>query len=429
MLKLLLQRNFALLWWAGLISRSGSWLLTTALPVYVYQETGSALATGAMFVAQGVPFVLLSSVAGVFVDRWDRKRTMVAADLLRAVLLLLLLLVRSEESVWLVYVVAFFQAALGLFFGPAENALLPRLAGEDRLTAANALNSINDSIPRLVGPPVGGLLLGMLGLSSVAVLDSASFLVSAAMIALIPVPSAPSEEEREVEAEEETPGRAWLGVWRDWVAGLWLVRRNRTVRAIFASVGIADIGEGIVNALLVVFVAETLGGGAQEYGLVLTARGIGGLAGSLIVGYVGDRVRPQRLLPAGLISTGLLMLAMWHLPVLWASLALIALIGVAVTAWVVPMQTLLQIGVADRYRGRVFGAFATTVELLALVGIVLGGALADALGVLPLLDAGGLLYALGGLVALAMLRAQGLEREQGREADTTASAATPGSTE
>jgi predicted MFS family arabinose efflux permease len=404
-LRLLLQRNFALLWWAGLISRSGGWLLTVALPVYVYEETGSTLATGAMFVAQGVPFVLLGPIAGVFADRWDRKRTMVIADLLRAALLLLLLLVRYEESVWLVYVVAFFQAAIGLFFGPAENALLPRLVRQEQLTAANSLNTINDSIPRLAGPPIGGLLLTMLGLSSVALLDSASFLISAAMIGVVSVPSQRQEEQDSDDGAsvKATAVSAWAGVWRDLAAGLRLIRRNRTVGAIFAGVGVADVGEGIVNALLVVFVAEALGGGGQEYGWVLTARGIGGLAGSLAIGYLGARVRPERLLPLGLMGTGLLMVAMWNLPVMWASLSFMALIGVAVMAWAIPLQTMLQTNVADEYRGRVFGAYVTTVELLALVGIGLGGAMADVLGILPLLDAGGILYALGGLIALALL--------------------------
>src|SRR6478609_10181441 len=112
MLVALRQRNFALLWVGQLISVFGDWVLLIALPFYIFDLTGSALATGAMFIAQTVPKVLLGSVAGVFVDRWDRKRTMIAADLSRAALLLTLLTVHSAHSLWIVYVAGFAQGTI-----------------------------------------------------------------------------------------------------------------------------------------------------------------------------------------------------------------------------------------------------------------------------------------------------------------------------
>src|SRR6266496_5856951 len=138
MLATLRHRNFALLWIAGLISFVGDWALFIALPVYVYDLTGSTLATGTMFVAQSLPRLLLGSIAGVFVDRWDRRRTMIVANLLSAVTLLLLLPVRSIADLWLVYLAAFLQASIALFFQPAESALVPTLVGEEHLIHANA---------------------------------------------------------------------------------------------------------------------------------------------------------------------------------------------------------------------------------------------------------------------------------------------------
>src|SRR3954451_7940251 len=122
MLAILRQRNFALLWLGGLISFMGDWVLFIALPVYVYDLTGSALATGGMFIAQTAPRLLFGSIAGVVVDRWDRKRTMIVANLLSAAALLLLP-VRSIADLWLVYLAAFLQASITLFFQPAESAL------------------------------------------------------------------------------------------------------------------------------------------------------------------------------------------------------------------------------------------------------------------------------------------------------------------
>jgi MFS family permease len=130
MMATLRERNFALLWWGGLISLAGDWLLRTALPFYVYDLTGSALATSVMFMVGTVPGLLLGPVAGVFVDRWDRRRTLVVANLLLALTLTPLLLVRSADWLWLVYAVALVQSALVRFVVPAENALLPLLVAE-----------------------------------------------------------------------------------------------------------------------------------------------------------------------------------------------------------------------------------------------------------------------------------------------------------
>lgn len=185
MLAVLRQRDFALLWVGGLISLAGDWVLITALPFSLYERTGSALAASALLMVYLVPSFLLGSVAGVFVDRWDRRRTMVVADFSRGALLLLLLLPRTGDRLWLTYAVAFCQSAIGAFFGPAENALLPTLVDEAHLVPANALNALNNNLARLLGPPIGGVLFGLLGLNGVVLLDSASYGISGALIALI----------------------------------------------------------------------------------------------------------------------------------------------------------------------------------------------------------------------------------------------------
>ncbi|HEY3028636.1 MAG TPA: MFS transporter, partial [Bradyrhizobium sp.] len=185
MFAILRRRNFALLWFGQLISIIGDWVLFIALPFYVYDMTGSALATGMMFAAQLLPSLLLGSVAGVFVDRWNRKRVMIASDVLRGLVLLLLLVVRSPDQLWVVYLVAIAQSTIGQFFVPAKNAIIPNLVDENELIGANSLNAVSDSVTRLIGPSLGGMLMAWLGLTSVVLVVSASFLVSALMIALI----------------------------------------------------------------------------------------------------------------------------------------------------------------------------------------------------------------------------------------------------
>jgi MFS family permease len=154
MFSVLRRRNFALLWIGQFVSLCGDWLLIVALPFYVYQLTGSILQTGIMLTAELLPRIVLGSLAGVFVDRWDRRWTMLISDLLRAGVLLLLLLVHSRDLLWLVYVVAVLQSMIGQFFTPAVSALTPSLVEEHQLVAANSLESFNDAVTRFIGPPL-----------------------------------------------------------------------------------------------------------------------------------------------------------------------------------------------------------------------------------------------------------------------------------
>jgi len=145
MIATLRQRDFSLLWFAGLISISGNWMLQIALPVAVYTLTGSTLAVGGMLLAITLPGILFGSLAGVFVDRWERRRTIVIVNLLLALSILPLLLVHSVDRLWLVYVVSFVQSTLSQFFTPVENAMLPLLSDPKLLVSANALKLASPS--------------------------------------------------------------------------------------------------------------------------------------------------------------------------------------------------------------------------------------------------------------------------------------------
>jgi MFS family permease len=158
MVPLLRQRNFALLWLAGLVSLAGDWALLAVLPFYVYERTDSTLASAMVWRAYALPGLLVGSIAGVFADRWDRRRTVIVANLAAGGGVLGLLLATRPGWLWIVYPVIFLEGTLRQFPGPAESALLPRLVGEDRLLPAKALNALNDNLGRIAGPVVGGAL-------------------------------------------------------------------------------------------------------------------------------------------------------------------------------------------------------------------------------------------------------------------------------
>jgi MFS family permease len=413
MLAILRQRNFALLWLGGLISFVGDWVLFIALPVFVYDLTGSALATGGMFIAQTAPRLLFGSIAGVFVDRWDRRRTMIIANVLSAAALLLLLPVRSIGDLWLVYLAAFLQASISLFFQPAESALVPILVGEEHLIHANALTALNWELTRLIAPPLGGLVMALFGLGSVIAIDSASFLLSAALIALIALPSA-KRVRPTVEHHTHATG-AWRAVWHELTEGLRLVRRDRLVRALFIISGVAMVAEGIINVLGFPWLKQVLHGDALTRGWMASAQAVGGLIGGLLIGRVSKLVRPVYLIGLSGIMLGLVSLALINVTILpidaalWlpAALLLKLLQGVPIMGLFVSVDTLLQQSVADHYRGRIFGAYGAISALTMLGGQAAASLLGDQVGLVPVLNWMGIMYLLAGVCALALLRGPG----------------------
>jgi MFS family permease len=401
MLAVLRQRDFSLLWFGGMLSVTGDLFLFIALPFFVYERTGSVLATGAMFAAETLPRLLFGSVAGVFVDRWDRKKTMVFADLSRAVVLLPLLAVAAGGPLALVYAVAFVEASVSMFFLPAKSATIPNLVAERDLTAANSLNSVGEEVPSLVGPLLGGALLGVVGLSGLVLLDVATYLASALLISLISAPTAATDDEPDV-----APGvavSAWANALKEWLEGLRLIGRNRSVAVLFAVVLIAHLGEGAVTVLIIVFFRDALGGGSAEFSYFIAAYGVGGILGGLLLGWSSRLIDETHLFAMSLIANGLLLIAIYNARLLPVIVALAVLAGATVVGWFVTSQTLLQKWVPDRYLGRVFGAYEATQALTLLVGMGFAVALEGLLGVVVVLSIVGAVWSMAGVVAWSML--------------------------
>lgn len=176
MLALLSQRNFCLLWVAHTISILGDYVFFIAMTFWIYEQTGSASATGAVLIASTVPSLLFAPLAGMLVDRWNRRSVMFAAESARTVLFLGLLgaVIVQPQVLWPVYVVGFVQSALATFFWPARSALLPQLIEPSSLFAANALYMVSDSGLRVIAPSLSAFILLRFGPPGVIAIDIAS---------------------------------------------------------------------------------------------------------------------------------------------------------------------------------------------------------------------------------------------------------------
>lgn len=183
MLEVLRIRDFRLLWCAGLVSSIGSGLLVLAVPAHVFLVTRSLAATGLTLAAEYLPLFLLGPVAGAIADRWDRRRLMIAADLFRAGVVATMLLAISPGTYWIFYVALAAESGGTVLFGPALRARTPAIVGTGALlSSANALNAVGNGIVRLIGGPLGGVLLAISGIRTLICADVISYLVSAAAI-------------------------------------------------------------------------------------------------------------------------------------------------------------------------------------------------------------------------------------------------------
>ena len=184
---LAVHRDLRLLLSAGLFSLAGDWILRIGLVYRVYVLTGSTVASALTMASSFLPQVLVGAVAGVFADRWDRRRTMIVADLLLAAGLMPLLLVHGAGQVWLVFMVLVWEGVVAQFFSPAEQAMLPTLVPDDALITANAAGGQVQNLSRLAGSALGGVIAAAGGIAAVTLADAASFVLSAALITLIQV--------------------------------------------------------------------------------------------------------------------------------------------------------------------------------------------------------------------------------------------------
>jgi MFS family permease len=380
-----------LLFWAGLVSVAGDWMLMAVLPYVVYVRTGSTLATAGMTVAELVPGILLGSVAGVLVDRWDRRRLLVVVNLLQAGTVLGLWVTVAESALlWIVYAVAAAQSALSSFSLPAENSLLPALVPPDELVPANALNALNNRVGRLVGLASGPVAYAFGGLGAVVLLDAISFVAAAGLLARVRARPA-------VSASEEQESSHFLAEWLD---GFRLVRRDRSIGILFVVFGLMTFGGTMLDPLSAPWVRDVLRGGPAEYALLKTVHSASGMLGSVLIGAYGGRFTPRLLCGAGSLVAGVLLAVRFNVPVLAVAVALSAIAGAVSVASAVGVDTLAQQRVPEAYRGRVFGSLQSTIWTLSLLGAVVGGVGAARVGLLPMLDVASLLVALAGVVVL-----------------------------
>lgn len=397
------NRNFRRLWLAQIVSEIGDWFYTLSIYTLLLQLTGHAGSVALALVLQVIPQTFAGPTAGVVNDRLKRKHVMIGADLIRFVVVLCMLLVRTRSMVWLVYPLLLAETTMAAFFEPARSAVIPNIASTEDVLVANTLSSATWSVNLLIGASVGGVIAAFFGRDAVFVLNALSFLASALLIRGMRFP--------EPHAEAAAPLRAkdlvdFSPVWE----GIQYIRSHRTLLpAVFAKAGELMVGPSwVIFTVMGAREFAVHGRGISEAGaamlgmsILLGGRGLGALVGPLVsarwAGQSDHRLRLGILFGYLTISLGYTVLGAANTVWLAAGCAMLAHAGGS-TVWVFS-TTLLQVHSEDKFRGRVFSADLGLASFVFATTAYLSG---------KVLDAGVSAHAMSAITGLFMLLPAGL---------------------
>jgi dTMP kinase len=415
--RLLANRNFRNLWIGQTISGVGDWLVVGLLiPLVGELAPGSSMAVAGIMIAKIVPSLLIGSVLGVLVDRFDRRRLMIACDLINGVLCLFLLassikgVVPAGVALALIYFITFLMEICNLLFVPAKNAIIPSIVEERDLASANGLSYTTQQASMLVGLVASGAIVAvfaaflrviiaariplfsafvasapaLLGPQGGIVLDFFSFLLSAALIATLRVKRF---ERRERALDLRLMGRDVIESWR-------ILRSHHELRGFLFSVGFAILGGGAIVSVGLVYVQGLVGGipfldliepinrvaTQAPSTFMLVFLGLGMFLGAVIVPRVAQRLSLAMLFVTGIAGFGLSMLGFASVTVYWVASLFGIGSGFFIAQVTVAGNTYVAETVADNVRGRIFAALESIIRVALLASMVLTAPIGDLVG-------------------------------------------------
>jgi len=400
LIRLALDARFSAFWFGQTVSAFGDRIHQVALGVLVFGVTGSPLATALVFLVAAVPNLLVAAVAGTLVDRWDQRLTMVAADFLRAGLVVSLPLA-AARNVWFAFPIVFVITCISVFFRAAKNAAVPRIVARDDLMAANSALWTSETLADLAGYPIAGLFVAILGsaLTIAFWADAASYLVSGVVILGLVIPPVAHT------VASRVGGR--MGPFAsDFREGMGFLRRQPTLWQNTLVTALAQMSTGALVALALVYAARALDTSTiaypTNYTTLETAIGLGNLIGGLAVGLIGARFAKGWLVALGLLISGGGLVAIGLTTNVWFAAAACVVTGVANLLYIVPTQTLFAELTPPELMGRVVSFRSGLVYGSMTLGMGASGLLAQVLPVGMVLSGFGALTVACGIIALAL---------------------------
>ena len=395
------QTSFRRLWLAQFVSIFGDFLaLFGVISLITFRLHGNAVQVVAVTLAFALPMAIVAPPAGVLVDHWNVKRVMIASDLIRGLLVLLLVFVTDVRQICAIFAVL---STVSSFFSPAQSVTLRTLVPREGLLAANALMSQAFYVVRLLSPALAGVLVTWLSEKSCFYLDSASFFFSAAMLSTLLIARPTHDREKTLKA-----------LTNDFVAGNKFIFTHRELTFVFVGMAVAMFILSSFSPLISIYIRDSLSGSSFWFGIISSTVGVGLIAGTQLVTRLARNFEKHLVVLAGLLCLGLgaALLGLFR-DIPMAAVSTFTM-GFAIAFVLVPAQTLSQQETPHDMMGRVSSTFISMISLAQAMGLLLSGYLAQVLGIRQLF--------ISSAGVLALLAAGGylMVRDRGSEATNAA---------
>jgi MFS family permease len=399
--------NYRRLWLGQLVSEAGDGLTNLALLLLVNSITGSTAAIAAMAICLAIPPLTIGLFAGAYVDRADRRRIMLASDLLRSVTVLGFVLVGSTDSLWLLFILAFVQSSVGTFFAPARGAVIPKVVPAEGLLAANSVAQATRVVSGIAGAGIAGVLIGVLGVFWPAfVLDSLSFLAS--FVLILGLPAAVGRITRSATSEsapsDPSAAPAQPGIFESLKLGLSRVAHSRLLSTTILSLAVVMLGLGAVNVLFVPLLITVLEVSPAWFGPVDLAQSASMILAAGMIGAIASRVRPTTIVTVGLVGVAVLISLTGLVTAIWQVLLLMFVVGWFVSPLQAAVVTMLQVNVVDAERGRIMSVLNAAMSGATVLSMAFAGIAGDVVGVRNVFFLAGAIVAVGAVISLVGFR-------------------------
>lgn len=389
-------RDYRRLFGGQVVSDIGDGITMLLLLLVINDLTGSPAALALMAIAEAVPHFTVGLVAGVYVDRWNRRTVMIAADLVRAGILVAIAVTATAGILPLLYVLAFAQSSASTFFRPARGALLPRIVPDEGLPAANSLAQGSHVIGNVVGAGIAGVIFGTFGSGALGFLiDAGTYLISFVFISRL----APSLGRIAAVGAE---GHARVG--SSLLEGLAIVRGSRALSGSLIAAAVTMLGLGAVNVLFVPLLINDLAVAPTWMAGIEFAQVSAMLLAAGVVPFLARRLAPTTIISLGLAGIGVCIGLLSGVSAVWQVLIVLFAVGWMVTPLQAMLQTIVQITATDATRGRVVSLLQASMSTASVVSMALGGVFAELIGVRSVYLAAAGIVLLAALISVVLFR-------------------------
>jgi len=402
--EVLKNRNFFFLWLGQIISQLGDRLDQMALIAFVYlRAPGSTLEIAKILSFTMIPVFIIGPIAGVYVDRWDRRRTMYTCDFLRAVLVFTIpFFLFYTKSLVPIYLIIFIVFSIGRFFVPAKLSIIPDLVEKKDLLMANSLVNTTGMIAAILGFGISGVVVQWLGAKSGFYLDSLSFLISAMFIFLVTKRSHVSMNLKKV--SQEIVEVIKKSVLQEIKEGILYFARNKNIRFTAGVIFALWSALGAVYVVLIVFVQKTLHSATKDLGLLIMFLGIGLFLGSVIYGWFGQRLSHYKTIFTSLVLSGIMLiifaLAINRYPYFLVAAGLSFALGILVSPIMIASNTIIHNVGDNAMMGKIFSSLEIVMHLGFLLFMFISSLLAERFSHLLILVIVGSLFSILGVINL-----------------------------